>query len=151
MSKYLKVRHEVVGANWSDDEGKWTVQIKNLATNTVFSDTCDFLTVSTGILNSWQWPDIKGLHNFTGKLMHTADYDASYDIDGKEVAVIGGGSSAIQVVPNIQPKVKKIDHYMRSKMWIASGGFAGEEAFKRNPDGGNCKYLCISQSQQQTC
>lgn len=144
MDKYLKTRHEVVAANWSDEEGKWTVKVKDLATERVFSDTCDFLVVSTGILNSWKWPDIPGLHNFKGKLMHTADYDTSYDIQGKEVAVIGGGSSAIQVVPNIQPKVKRLDHYMRSKMWIASGGFAAEEAFKRNPDGGNCKYRPLS-------
>lgn len=139
MDRYLKTQHEVVGASWSDEAGKWTVQVKDHTSDQVFADDCDFLVVSTGILNSWKWPDIPGLHNFQGKLMHTADYDDSYDIKGKEVAVIGGGSSAIQIVPNIQAKVKRLDNYMRSKMWIASGGFAAEEAFKRNPEGGNCK------------
>lgn len=35
--------------------------------------------------------------------MHTAAWDSSYDLSGKTVAVIGGGSSAVQVIPNIQP------------------------------------------------
>lgn len=35
--------------------------------------------------------------------MHTAAWDANYDLTGKTVAVIGGGSSAVQLVPSIQP------------------------------------------------
>jgi cation diffusion facilitator CzcD-associated flavoprotein CzcO len=35
--------------------------------------------------------------------MHTAAWDGSHDLTGKTVAVIGGGSSAVQVIPNIQP------------------------------------------------
>lgn len=140
MDQYLKKSHEVIGANWNDISAKWTVEVKDLTSGRTFNDHCDFLIVSTGILNAWKWPDIPGLSNFKGKVMHTADYDSSYDLIDKEVAVIGGGSSAIQVIPNIQPKVKRIDHYMRSKMWIASGGFAAEEAFKRNLEGGNSRY-----------
>jgi cation diffusion facilitator CzcD-associated flavoprotein CzcO len=116
------------------------VQVKDLVSGTTFTDTCDFLAVSTGILNAWQWPDIPGLMDFKGKLMHTANYDTSYDLKDKEVALIGAGSTGIQVLPTIQPIVKRVDHYMRSKTWVAPGGFAGAEALKRNPSGGNCKF-----------
>jgi cation diffusion facilitator CzcD-associated flavoprotein CzcO len=34
--------------------------------------------------------------------MHSAAWDGSYDLTGKTVAVIGGGSSAVQIIPNIQ-------------------------------------------------
>ncbi|EXJ78174.1 hypothetical protein A1O3_09335 [Capronia epimyces CBS 606.96] len=138
--RYLKLRHEVVGAAWQDSEAKWSVQVKDLASGTTFTDSCDFLVVSTGILNAWQWPDIPGLMDFQGKLMHTANYDTSYDLKDKDVALIGAGSTGIQVLPTIQPLVKRLDHYMRSKTWIAPGGFAGAEALKRNPNGGNSRY-----------
>ncbi|EPE03354.1 flavin-bindingprotein [Ophiostoma piceae UAMH 11346] len=140
MDRYLKLQHEVIGANWSDASAKWTLHAKDLATGKVFSDDCDFLVVNTGILNAWSWPDIPGLKDFKGRLSHTADWDESYDVEGKEVVVIGGGSSAIRVIPAIQPKVKKLDSYMRSKTWIASGGFAAAEALKRDPEGLNSKY-----------
>jgi cation diffusion facilitator CzcD-associated flavoprotein CzcO len=137
--QYLKLQHEVVGASWQDHEAKWSVQVKDVTSGTTFTDSCDFLVVSTGILNAWKWPDIPGLMDFKGKLMHTADYDTSYDLKDKKVALIGAGSTGIQVLPTIQPVVRRLDHYMRSKTWIASGGFAGAEALKRNPAGGNCK------------
>jgi cation diffusion facilitator CzcD-associated flavoprotein CzcO len=35
--------------------------------------------------------------------MHSATWDSSYDLSGKKVAVIEGGSSAVQIIPNIQP------------------------------------------------
>lgn len=35
--------------------------------------------------------------------MHSAKWDSTYDLTGKTVAVVGGGSSAVQLVPSIQP------------------------------------------------
>lgn len=53
--------------------------------------------------SSWKWPNIPGIDVFKGKLMHSARWDVEYDLKGKTVAVIGGGSSAVQIVPSIQP------------------------------------------------
>lgn len=55
------------------------------------------------INSRWKWPDIPGLHSFMGKLVHTGNYPQDLNLAGKRVAVIGAGSSAIQVVPTIQP------------------------------------------------
>lgn len=52
--------------------------------------------------SNWKWPDIKGLHDFKGKLLHSARWDVDWDYSGKDVAVIGAGSSAIQIVPKMQ-------------------------------------------------
>ena len=53
--------------------------------------------------------------------MHSASWDSEYDLAGKIVAVIGGGSSAVQIIPSIQPKVKKLIPYLRSPVWITAG------------------------------
>ena len=67
--------------------------------------------------------------------MHSANWDADYDLTDKTVAVIGGGSSAVQIIPSIQPKVKKLIPYLRSPVWITAGfgakyAAAGGENFK---------------------
>ena len=41
----------------------------------------------------------EGLQHFKGKLVHSANWDDSIDFTGKKIAVIGGGSSAIQIIP----------------------------------------------------
>jgi cation diffusion facilitator CzcD-associated flavoprotein CzcO len=53
--------------------------------------------------------------------MHSASWDSSFDLGDKTVAVIGGGSSAVQIIPSIQPKVKKLIPYFRSPAWITAG------------------------------
>jgi cation diffusion facilitator CzcD-associated flavoprotein CzcO len=52
------------------------------------------------------------------------------------VAVIGSGSSAIQIVPGIQKSVKQLDNYVRGKTWIATP-FAPNFIYSRGADA-NC-------------
>lgn len=94
------------------------------------------------MLNNWEWPNVPGLHSFKGPYMHSADYDTSFDATGKTVAVVGGGSSGIQILPHIQKVAKKVDHYMRSQNWIAPLGFGAIELDKRGKlADGNCMYI----------
>jgi cation diffusion facilitator CzcD-associated flavoprotein CzcO len=52
--------------------------------------------------SKWKWPEIPGLKNFKGDLLHTANWPKDFEYSGKRVAVIGNGSSGVQVVPAIQ-------------------------------------------------
>ena len=90
--------------------------------------------------SNWNWPEIKGLHDFEGKLCHTADYDTSIDLDRKNVAVIGVGSSGIQLTSNIAAQVGHLYTWVRSPTWITAG-FAQNHA---GPNGANfeCNLLC---------
>ncbi|CAG9989107.1 unnamed protein product, partial [Clonostachys byssicola] len=88
----------------------------------IFEDECDVFITGTGLLNEWKWPSIPGLHNFTGEILHTADWQESFTANNKRVAVIGAGSSGIQVVPALVNKVKSMGHYVRGKTWIATQG-----------------------------
>ena len=58
--------------------------------------------------------------------MHTAGWDPKFDWTDKRIALIGAGSSGIQVLPTIQPAAKRVYHYMRGKTWISPVGYAAE-------------------------
>jgi cation diffusion facilitator CzcD-associated flavoprotein CzcO len=53
--------------------------VKDLSTGVIIADVCDVFISASGILNDWKWPEIKGLHTFKGKLLHSAKWDESYD------------------------------------------------------------------------
>jgi thioredoxin reductase len=53
--------------------------------------------------SNWKWPSVDGLHDFKGKLMHSAAWDDKYDFKDKTVAVVGTGSSGVQIVATTQP------------------------------------------------
>jgi cation diffusion facilitator CzcD-associated flavoprotein CzcO len=62
-------------------------------------------------------------------MLHSANWDSNVDLKGKTVAVIGSGSSAMQIVPNILPEVKDLKCFIRSKSWVTAGfgsNFAGK-------------------------
>jgi cation diffusion facilitator CzcD-associated flavoprotein CzcO len=53
--------------------------------------------------SKWKWPAIKGRETFRGPMLHSAHWDDEVQLQGKRVAVIGSGSSAVQIIPTIQP------------------------------------------------
>ncbi|KAH8807486.1 putative MoxY [Xylogone sp. PMI_703] len=137
LLKYVKFRHEIVRAEFLDDIGKWKVTVMRDGNPFhTFDDYADFLLNGSGVLNNWKWPDIKGLHSFSGPLVHTARWDETLDLQDKRVLIIGGGSSSTQVVPTIIDKVKDLSIVIRSPIWVTAG-FAPTYA---GPNGENFAY-----------
>ncbi|KAJ5166262.1 uncharacterized protein N7482_005043 [Penicillium canariense] len=128
--KYIKLKQRVDEATWDDQNSKWHIQIHDVDSGSTYRDQANILIQATGALNNWKWPSIAGLHDFKGKLLHSASWDEDYDYSNQRVAVIGNGSSGIQIVPGMLPKVAHIDHYMRSRTWV-SPTFAREYIDKR--------------------
>ncbi|KAK7969302.1 hypothetical protein PG996_002260 [Apiospora saccharicola] len=118
MRDSIKTQHRVSGAWWDETRGLWDLSILNLTTGEEFRDEANFIVDGSGILNNWKWPDIEGLQAFQGQLIHTASWPENFDHAGKTVAVIGNGSSGVQLVPSIQPGVKKLYHCIRTPTWI---------------------------------
>lgn len=99
--------------------------MENLEGGKTSVEEFDVVITAIGRFNAWKIPDYPGIKDFQGLLRHSSNWDPTFDPTDKNVAVIGNGASGIQVVPNLQPIVKHLDHYARSKTWIA-GSFGGE-------------------------
>ncbi|KIW75704.1 hypothetical protein Z517_10447 [Fonsecaea pedrosoi CBS 271.37] len=141
VERYVKLRHLFLGARWQAADGKWEVEIEDLESGRKFTDRADILIRATGILNRWEWPDIPGLRDFKGTLLHSADrksWETPLDPKGKRIAVIGGGSSGIQIVPQLQPTAARIDHYMKGKTWVSPVGYGSDKSNRGVTD--NYKY-----------
>lgn len=87
--------------------------------------------------SKWKWPAIEGIHDFKGHLVHTAQWDSSYDYKGKRIAVIGVGSSAVQCIPHLRTEVEHMTCFIRSGAWIMPMGAAAALA---GPGGANKAY-----------
>lgn len=83
------------------------------------SDHCDVLVNASGVLNNWRWPAIPDLNKYKGTLLHTANWDDNVNLAGRHVGLIGNGSSGIQVLPTIQPKVDKVTTFIREPTWVS--------------------------------
>ncbi|CAH2923957.1 MAG: Cyclohexanone monooxygenase (EC [uncultured Paraburkholderia sp.] len=76
------------------------------------------LISAMGGLSRAALPDIPGIDTFKGRAFHSQHWDHAYPLEGKRVAVIGTGASAIQFVPQIAPRVAHLDLFQRTPPWI---------------------------------
>jgi cation diffusion facilitator CzcD-associated flavoprotein CzcO len=78
----------------------------------------DFVIAATGVLHHPFTPDIPGLESFDGDVVHTARWDHSIDTSGRKIAVIGNGSTGVQIVSALQPDAARIAHFVRTPQWV---------------------------------
>ncbi|WP_067697775.1 flavin-containing monooxygenase [Nocardia jejuensis] len=102
---------EVIGADFRD-EG-WLV-----TTSTGAVERFDFVIFATGFLHHPNRPDIAGLDDFAGPVMHSARWDHEVDLTGKRVGVIGTGSTGTQLVSALAGQVPKVVMFQRTPQWI---------------------------------
>ncbi|WP_040525415.1 flavin-containing monooxygenase [Gordonia effusa] len=113
LHRHLRLNTEVVACAWSDEHKYWTVE-----TSSAQTFTAQVLIPAVGQLSRPTYPRIDGIEKFTGPAFHSATWDHRVDLDGKHVAVIGTGASAIQFVPAIEPKVASMTVFQRTPPYI---------------------------------
>jgi cation diffusion facilitator CzcD-associated flavoprotein CzcO len=102
---------EIVGARFAD--GRWTLRTDAGATQQV-----DFLISACGVLHHPRMPSIAGLDDFGGAAFHSARWDHRIELAGKRIAVIGNGSTGIQLVCGLAGVAGKLMLFQRTAQWI---------------------------------
>ncbi|KAL2012971.1 hypothetical protein VTN00DRAFT_496 [Thermoascus crustaceus] len=94
IRKDVEFKTKVVGAQFKLDENKWHVETEDGRTT-----KCRFFLVCSGFAAKRYIPDFKGLDTFKGTIYHSAFWpDTGVDVKGKRVAIIGTGSTGVQII-----------------------------------------------------
>jgi cation diffusion facilitator CzcD-associated flavoprotein CzcO len=107
----IRTGTEVTAARFDEQRGRWVLS------TSAGEHEADVLLTACGQLSVPSVPPLPGLDQFAGPSFHTARWRHDVPLDGKRVAVLGTGCSAIQAVPEIQPIVSQLDIYQRSPGW----------------------------------
>lgn len=86
-------------ARWQAEKGQYRLALLRDEKEEV--EYADVLVSGQGILNNWKWPSIPGLDDFEGEKSHSAYWNHTHDYSNKRIAVIGNGSSGIQIIPQM--------------------------------------------------
>ncbi len=117
LRSHIRCNVEIVRATYDDAAARWRLETQHKGT------ACEplgarFVIAGTGGLSRPSLPDIAGLDQYQGPMFHTARWDHDVPLDGKTVSIIGTGASAIQVIPQIAPRVGKLKVFQRTAPWI---------------------------------
>ncbi|MGX9790858.1 flavin-containing monooxygenase [Mycobacterium sp. MMS18-G62] len=113
LGPHLKLHTEIVSAQWDSDSKTW-----RLTTAAGEQYTFDVVVSAVGLFTQPVLPDLVEEETFTGTLMHTARWDHSVDLRDARVAVLGTGSTASQLIPEVAKEAKKVYSVQRSPTWI---------------------------------
>jgi 4-hydroxyacetophenone monooxygenase len=108
---------EVEEATFDDASGRWQLGLRG-PTGVEERVDVNVLVSAVGLLNRPAIPEIEGLDSFAGPWFHSARWDHDVDFEGRRVAVVGTGASAMQFVPAIAPRAEQLVIFQRSRHWV---------------------------------
>lgn len=136
LRRHLMLGTKVRAMRWDADACNWTCELDGAAgPNTL---NVDAVVCAVGLFGLLKLPDIAGIADFKGMLMHTAQWDHGVDLTGRRVAVIGTGASGVQVVPQLAKIAKRLTVFQRTPPWMVPKDdrpYSAEELarFRRDP------------------
>jgi len=117
VRRHMRFDTVVDGAVWDDDGKHWTV---NIAGGERLH--ARLLLTATGFLSQPAFPAIAGIDTFAGTVIHTTRWDDSIELEGRRAAVIGTGATAVQLIPEIAPRLAELTVYQRTAIWVTPKG-----------------------------
>jgi 4-hydroxyacetophenone monooxygenase len=105
-------------AAYDEDARRWTLDVVD-ADGTSHTLTADVVLSAVGVLNRPKLPDVPGAAEFEGIDFHSSEWPAGLDLDGKRVALVGTGASAMQIGCAIAERVERLVVFQRSPQWVA--------------------------------
>jgi 4-hydroxyacetophenone monooxygenase len=116
LRRHIRFETEVTAAVYDAARAVWRVTMRDAAGHEATGDANAVIT-AVGQLNRPSIPALAGLEEFAGAKFHTARWDHSVDLTGKNVVMIGTGASGMQVGPSIAPTVGHLTIFQRSAHW----------------------------------
>ena len=111
LDEHIQLHAEVTESRWVDDHWQLT-----LSDGQIFKAKA--VINATGPLSTPVVPEFKGLNEYQGAHFHSNDWQHNVAIEGKNVAVVGSGASAVQIIPAIVDKVKSLRVVQRTPHWL---------------------------------
>jgi cation diffusion facilitator CzcD-associated flavoprotein CzcO len=136
LRRHLMLNTEVRSVSWNPDTSSWDCRLDRAGHAATL--TADVVVCAVGLFGSPKQPEIEGLTDFTGPILHTARWNHGVELVGKKVAVIGTGASGVQVVPELAKVAERVTVFQRTPPWMVPKDdrrySAAELAnFQRNP------------------
>ena len=119
----IRFHHQVVSADWSSDDARWTVTARRTDTGETVQLTCSWLSVCSGYYRYDEGfrPHVRGRGATSpAQVIHPQHWPEDFDATGKRIVVIGSGATAVTLVPSLAPDAEHVTMLQRTPSYVLS-------------------------------
>ena len=118
---HIRFGHQVTSCAWDSGSATWTASVADRE-GRVFEIGARYLFMCCGYYNyeTGYTPELPGLADFAGPVVHPQHWPEELDYQGKRLAVIGSGATAVTLIPALAQQAAKVTMIQRSPSYIIS-------------------------------
>ena len=115
--EHIRFGSDVTQARFDEPTQRWTLTVKG--EESVTEAEANVVVAASGVFATPRELSVEGVSDFTGQIVHTARWNEDVEYAGKKVAVIGNGSTGVQLLSKIAEKAESVTVYQRTPQWIS--------------------------------
>lgn len=119
IDKKIRYEHKLVKAEWSADTASWTLSVSHGSEAKVF--TSGWVIFATGMFDydKAQETELPGIERFEGPVVQSQFWPSDLDYEGKNIVLVGSGSTAVSMMPTLAEKASHLTFLQRSPTYYA--------------------------------
>ena len=112
-----RFEHEVTKATFDEDRDVWVLEAQTPdGTATIEANA---VINGVGTFTNPRFPQFEGRETFGGEILHPARWPDGWNAAGKRVAVIGNGSTGVQLLAPVAEDAEQVYVFQRTPQWIS--------------------------------
>jgi len=115
---HICLDHDLEDARFDENDSSWHLTFKGADGQRVERDV-NVVVSAAGVFSKKKRPDVPGIDDFEGKIVHPTEWTHDLEVAGRRVAVIGNGSTGVQLVAPVADEAAHLSIFQRTPQWIA--------------------------------
>lgn len=115
--EHIRFGSDVQAARFDETTQRWTLTVRGQ--DSVADVEADVVVAASGVFATPRELPVAGVSEFTGQIVHTTAWSEDIEYAGKKVAIIGNGSTGVQLLSKVAEKAASVAVYQRTPQWIS--------------------------------
>lgn len=115
--EHIQFGSDVQAARFDETTQRWTLTVRG--EDSVADVEANVVVAASGVFATPRDLPVEGVSEFTGQIVHTTEWSDDVEYAGKKVAIIGNGSTGVQLLSKVAEKAESVAVYQRTPQWIS--------------------------------
>jgi 4-hydroxyacetophenone monooxygenase len=115
--QHIRFNHDVKAGTYDESSSAWQLDVVD-ENGTQKKVPANFVINATGLFATPNKLAVDGVELFKGELVHSTEWSKDHTASGKSVAIVGNGSTGVQLLKAVANEASRVHVFQRTPQWI---------------------------------